>query len=180
MTMTPADCEKTGKMSSTSLRAWKGSRCPSTLTARSTLTSYGFNKVARFHRNENRFQVFDRDLTATAWCNCVYAFVINDEIVRIGSSKDRLGARFNAYQNDLSYAFAGDFYRSSGKPRSTKVDEATIWSIELATHGHGDIWAREGTQFFSPITQGTISGYQDEESFLIAKHQPRLNRGSHR
>lgn len=163
-----------------SLRAWKGPRCHSTFEASKTLSAYGFSVVARFRRGEGRFMIFDRDQIASQWRCVVYAFVLGDEILRIGSSKDRLDARLNSYQNDVSYALAGNFYRKSGKQRSTKPDEAAIWNDELDLHGEGEIWARQGTRFHSPITQDAISGYQDEESFLIARHQPRLNRGSHR
>jgi len=163
-----------------SLRRWKtGARCSSTDRAAETLRGYGFRLIARFRRVEDSLEITDRDAEAEAWERTVYAFVLNNEIVRIGSSKDRLKARLNGYQKDISYAFAGDFVRASGKPRSTKSDEAKIWANELQKHAQGEIWARQGTQFHSPVTESTISGYQDEESFLIAKHQPRLNRGSH-
>jgi hypothetical protein len=128
---------------------------------------------ARFRRVDDSFEISGLPPEEASWTQSIYAFVINDEIVRIGSSKEPLRIRMRRWSNDVSAAFRLKY-------GSTKQNEPDLWSEELAKHGEGTIWARQGTQFRSPITYEMLSGYQDEESYLIAKHQPRLNRGSHR
>lgn len=165
-----------------SLRRWTNGaeRCSSTDTASVTLSSYGFSRVARWQRRDDRFCIFERQDDIMQQVGCVYAFVINDEIVRIGSSKGTLENRMNSWQKDVSKAFENDFFTPNGRARSTKEDEIKLWIDVLAAYQVGDVWARQGTPFKSPISETVLHAYQDEESFLIARHQPRFNRGSHR
>lgn len=160
-------------MDQTSLRIWKGDRDPSTYEAAKTLAGYGFQKVADVDLSDGSFRISFVVASASSWVCSVYAFVINDEIIRIGSSKGLLRDRMRSWEKTVTASFNGQY-----KP--TPKEESNLWRRELEQHGHGAVWAREGTRFVTPISNAPISGYQDEESELIARHMPRLNRGKHR
>ena len=153
-----------------SLRAWKGERCPSTYKASETLNDYGLRHIANLTAP---FNIVFLNEGAKTWEEVVYAFVINDEIVRIGSSKGNLEKRMRAWSNHVTK-------RMNGEKSSTTKTEAELWEEELKCFGGGTIWARKGTLFETPISKEQLRAYQDEESALIARHKPRLNRGQHR
>jgi hypothetical protein len=160
-------------MNKQSLAAWKGTPHPSTFKAQRTLTRYGLKRIAEFRIELNTFRIVCYDQTASRWERSIYAFVINDEIIRIGSSKHALGKRLRAFERDITAALNGHYH-------PTPKSESDLWKSELREHRRGSVWARPGTLFVSPMRRKPISGYQDEESELIALHMPRLNRGKHR
>ncbi len=160
-------------MDQTSLRIWKGDRDLSTYEAAKTLAGYEFQRVADVSLCDGSFRISFVLPVANSWVCSVYAFVINNEIVRIGSSKGLLRDRMRSWEKTVTASFNGQY-----KP--TPKEESDLWRRELEQHGHGAVWAREGTRFPTPISSVPISGYQDEESELIARHMPRLNRGKHR
>lgn len=155
------------------LRRWSKtlSRCPSTDTANATLTAYGFRQTSAFRRRGDIFQNDALPDDVAAWTHSIYAFVINDEIMRIGSSQGTLKARMKGWSDDVSAAFKGHY-------RPTTAEEASLWADELLTHGEGTIWARQGSLFRSTIADFAISGFREEEYHLIRKHSPRLNRSA--
>lgn len=157
----------------TSIRNWKDERPSSTFESAKTLSGYGFKKIASVRLVDNQFSISLSDATAGDWTCTIYAFTIDDEIVRIGSSKGKLRSRLSNWEKHVTASLNGDH-------RATPKEEAELWRSELATHGVGSVWAREGTRFSTRISEQPISGYQDEESELIARHMPRLNRGKHR
>jgi hypothetical protein len=95
---------------------------------------------------------------------CIYAFIVGDEVLRIGSSKGKLGTRLRAWQSDVSSALSNRKFR-------TPASEAAIWRASLAEHGEGALFARAGTVAVTPV--GEINLYLAEESVLIGRHQPR-------
>ncbi len=173
MTMTSTDRLSSKSEWRPSVRKWKGERCPTTRTAEATLQRYQFQRIASFGLEDSKFAIRLVDQDASHWIQSVYAFVINDEIVRIGSSKKSLGDRLKQWSNNVTAAFAGNY-------NATPQIEADLWREELQTFGDGQIWARKGTPFRTPLSEDLLSAYQDEERFLISRHKPRLNRGSHR
>lgn len=156
-----------------SIRVWKGERPSSTFEAAKTLSKYGFKQIAKVGLTGSQFSISLSDETAGDWICSIYAFVINDEIVRVGSSKGELRSRLRNWEKHVTASLNGDH-------RATPKEEAELWRAELSIHQFGGVWAREGTRFATPISDQPISGYQDEESELIARHMPRLNRGKHR
>lgn len=156
-----------------SMRVWKGERDPRTYEAEKTLTEYGFCKIATVEISGDTFQISLTNSAAGDWTCSIYAFVINNEIVRIGSSKGFLRDRMRSWERTVTASL-------NGRHKPTPKEEADLWKSELETHGAGSVWAREGTRFATAINPEPISGYQDEESELIARHMPRLNRGKHR
>ncbi|MEL7446924.1 MAG: hypothetical protein AAGK02_14130, partial [Pseudomonadota bacterium] len=96
----------------------------------------------------------------------IYAFLIGDEIVRIGSSKAPLRARFRAWQNDVSRALAGD--------KSPTPFEQAVGFRSLLADNPGAVFARPGTMVWSSI--GEFNAYLAEEKTLIERHQPRFSK----
>lgn len=132
--------------------------------------SYGLTRCATFKVIGDQFSITIEDAETVALERVVYAFVIEGEIVRIGSSKNVFRTRLASWQRDVSRALRGE--------RSPTPDwEAQEWKKRLA-HSYGVIFARQGTEVTTPI--GTFRAYLDEESVLIGRHRPPLNRNKHR
>jgi len=134
------------------------------------LEGYGFTRFAevRIIGDEFLIEIEDHDLATRPMC--LYAFVVGDEIVRIGSSKAPLGSRMRSWRRDVSGALAG-------KRTSTPPQEADGWRSLLASLT-GAIYARQGTEVTTQV--GTFNAYMAEESYLIGLHRPRQNRSMHR
>jgi hypothetical protein len=135
-----------------------------------TLEGYGFRPFAtvRIDRDDFLIEVSDAELANLTMC--LYAFVVGDQIVRIGSSKAPLGSRMHSWQRDVSGALAG-------KRTSTPEGEAAGWR-QLLSGREGLVYARQGTEITTQI--GTFNAYMAEESYLIGLHRPQQNRSMHR
>lgn len=135
------------------------------------LRSYGLRPFASVSVVEDRFVIVIEDADLGATEKSIYAFAVEGEIVRIGSSKSRLGQRMRTWERDVSRAL-------QGLPSSTPAWEAEAWRELLGQGRVGIIYARPGTTVTTPV--GTFCAYLDEESLLIGRHLPRLNRSKHR
>jgi hypothetical protein len=135
-----------------------------------TLEGYGFTRFAKVAIEGDTFviDVDDHDLARLPMC--LYAFVVGNEIVRIGSSKAPLRSLMGSWRRDVSGALAG-------KRTSTPLTEAEAWR-ELLSSREGVVYARQGTEVTTKV--GTFNAYMAEESYLIGKHRPRQNRSMHR
>lgn len=131
-----------------------------------TLLSYGLKPIGSLEIVGNEFRIQIDDNEAVRKEKCIYAFVVNDEIVRIGSSKAALRTRFTAWQRDVSNALQG---RKSPTPQS----ECEGWR-EVLDGTKGTVFARQGSFVETPV--GEINAYLAEEAALIAKHRPRFCR----
>jgi len=136
-----------------------------------TMSDYGLKLVGSFSIDGATFVIHIIDGSLVREQRCIYAFVIDGKVVRIGSSKGVLARRLAAWERDVSRALAGD-------KSPTPAWEAAAWKELLGTHKFGEIFARPGTDVETPI--GRISAYLDEESVLIGRHRPSLNRNMHR
>jgi hypothetical protein len=140
--------------------------------AESTLSSYGMERVARFWLNENTLCIETDRPDIAALEKTVYAFVIDDQIVRIGSSKNPLSGRLQDSERDVSRGMRGD-------PQSPcPPAEAEKWRERLNRGQTGTVYARHGTLVETPV--GSFPAYLDEESVLLGRHRPPLNRSLHR
>ncbi len=135
------------------------------------LGRYGLVPVATVRIVDGHFKIEISDSDMLERDRCIYAFLVGNEIVRIGSSKAPLKVRLKAWERDVTNAL-----QRRKSPTPTK--EADQWDAMLKQHGSGMIFARPGTVVKTPV--GEISTYLDEESVLIGKHKPRLNRSKHR
>jgi hypothetical protein len=112
---------------------------------------------------------------AGSWTCAIYAFLIGDEICRIGSSKGLLGVRLSSWTRDLTARLSD---MDNPKKMATNAVEAAQWRMRLERCGPGLVFARIGTVVTTPV--GEISTYLDEESVLIGRHLPALNNSKHR
>jgi hypothetical protein len=131
-----------------------------------TLLSYGLKPIGTLRIVNGAFKIDITEL-GEAKC-CVYAFVVGDEIVRVGSSKDRLAKRFRRWESDVTNAL-------QGLKSDTPPEEAKGWK-DLLSKAVGRVFARPGTLVTTPV--GEINTYLAEETALIAKHTPRFCRRS--
>ena len=65
-----------------------------------------------------------------------------------------------------------------GEKSPTPEWEAAAWRDCLKEHNGGEVYARVATIVTTPI--GTFEAYMDEESVLINRHRPPLNRHKNR
>jgi hypothetical protein len=135
-----------------------------------TLQGYGFTPLGTVRIEGDQFIIQITDDAMKSETMCIYAFVVDDRIVRIGSSKAPLGSRMDSWRRDVSGALAG-------KRTSTGIDEAKQWRA-LLSGKEGAVYARKGTEVTTQV--GTFNAYMAEESYLIGLHRPGQNRSMHR
>jgi hypothetical protein len=128
------------------------------------LSRYGMRRIGTVQIVDAKFTVALSEVAAGDLQRCIYAYLVGDEILRIGASKGKLKLRLKAWQADVSKALAGDYSR-------TPQREMEIWREMLSKHGTGDLYARVGTVATTPV--GVFNLYQIEERELIKIHEPR-------
>jgi hypothetical protein len=133
------------------------------------LAGYGFKLIARVWIEDDKFRIDVTDTEAEKLSYSVYAFVIDGEIVRIGSSAAQLKRRLAAWRRDISVALAG------GKS-AAPLTEAEQWRKGLHPNAQGELYARQATMVETPV--GKFHALLDEERTLIARYKPRINRSS--
>jgi hypothetical protein len=140
--------------------------------SRAALESYGMIPIGRIELPDERtFLIRLEHGDAGRWKKAVYAFLVGDEIRRIGSSKGLLAARMKSWNRDVTNSLRG-------LKSPTPQWEAEGWRNCLTTHGSGEVFARLATRVTTPV--GTFEAYMDEESVLINRHKPPLNRHTNR
>jgi hypothetical protein len=139
---------------------------------RDQLLAYGLTQVGEIELPDERTFAIRLVLQeAGDWEKAIYAFLVGNQIMRIGSSKGRLRSRFNGWNRDVTN-------RLRGRESSTPEWEAAAWRECLQRHGGGEVFARVATSVTTPI--GTFAAYMDEESVLINRYHPPLNRHTNR
>ena len=85
----------------------------------------------------------------------------------------------NKFEYQYSYnnkPIKKDGFNKAGKKG---FETALLGELErLKKSGSGEVWARRGTEVETPV--GKFPAYMDEESILLGKHLPPLNRSHHR
>ena len=138
--------------------------------SKAKLDAYGFAPLGKVRVDGDDFIIEITDPELANQTMCLYAFLVGDEIVRIGSSKAPLASRMRSWQRDVSGALAG-------RRTSTPASEAAGWR-SLLTGAEGAIYARRGTEVTTQV--GSFNAYMAEESYLIGLHRPKQNRSMHR
>jgi hypothetical protein len=138
--------------------------------SKTQMEGYGFTLLGGVRVEGNDFVIAIADANLAGQTMCLYAVLIGDDIVRIGSSKAPLSSRMRSWQRDVSGALAG-------RKTSTPASEAAGCRKLLADRD-GAIFARKGTLVATQI--GTFNAYLAEESYLIGLHRPKQNRSMHR
>ena len=134
------------------------------------LLKYRLQPIGRARIVGSKLEVRITDHRIESQEKCVYAFCAGAKVLRIGSSKAPLGSRLRRFGRDVTRALR---HQKSPTPRW----EAIGWKENLAERA-GRVYARPGTQVRTPI--GRFRAYLDEESILIGRFQPILNRNKHR
>jgi hypothetical protein len=134
------------------------------------LIKYGMSPVARVRIEANRFVIDVLDTALVALDRSIYGFVVDNRIMRIGSSKGALRARLRAWERDVTNAL-------NGRRSPTPDWEAQAWR-EALSQNRGTVFARQATLVRTPV--GEFRCYMDEESVLIGRHKPPLNRHTNR
>lgn len=128
------------------------------------LVEYGLRAAGSIRIIDDNFIVEFIDSNLQAQTRCVYAFLVGDEVIRVGSSQNSLRSRMLQWQRDVSKAL-------KGLPSPTRPEEAAVWR-EVLTGTYGRLFARMGFVVHSPM--GELNIFQVEEAAMIAKFQPRL------
>jgi hypothetical protein len=143
------------------------------------LTEYGLVPVATCCIEDRKLKIEFTDLEAVKLEECVYAFLIDGKVVRIGSSKAPMKTRLKNYMRDITRALNNE--KSPAPP-----EEADLWLKKLPAGTSGTIYAPPGWSVTTPIK--TFNAYMDEESLLIYEifhdndlpEDQILNRNKHR
>ena len=122
------------------------------------LTKYGLVPVARVRIVDQNLIIDITDQKTVELEMCIYAFLIEGKVYRIGSSKAPLENRLKDYKRDITNALNG---RKSPAP----PEEAEKWKKILPAGRSGVIYARRGSIVKTPL--GKFRAYMDEESLLI-------------
>ena len=133
------------------------------------LTEMDFYKVGTFYIKDRNF-VVDLEKIYFSLQNVIYIHTIEDEIIRVGSSKNILKSRMKSWERDVSKSL-------KGQKSSTPLWEGEIWN-KILKNKVGTFYAREGTTIITPC--GKMNSYLTEESYLIGKLLPKMNRSKHR
>lgn len=134
------------------------------------LIEMGFIPVASFRVEKRQYIIEMTDEECLDWTESIYIHTIDDEIVRVGSSKNKLKIRFRGWERGVTKALE---YKAS----STPLWEATEWEKMLKDKS-GILYAKRGDMVQTSV--GKINTYLSEESYLIGKHLPKMNRSKHR
>lgn len=134
--------------------------------SRETLLAYRMRELGSISIKGDTFSFNVEDARSLEMTCAIYAFLIGEEIVRIGSSKSPLRHRFRAWQNDVSRALAG---QKSPTPFRQAEEFRT-----LLEERPGAVFARPGTMVWSSI--GEFNAYLAEEKALIERHTPRFSK----
>ena len=128
-----------------------------------------FEKIGIFYIENDKFVVdcFDKFIDLE---KMIYIHTINNKIVRIGSSKNKLKNRMRAWERDVSKSLN---YQKS----STPFWEAEKWK-ELLENQKGILYGRQGS--IVKTNAGVFNSYLSEESYLIGRFAPEMNRSKHR
>ena len=128
------------------------------------IINYGLRPVGTVRIIEDDFVVELIDSNIATQSRCIYAFLVRDVVIRVGSSQKPLRVRMRQWERDVSRALKG--LRSP-----CRAEEAMIWR-EVLSDKYGRVFARMGVVASTPL--GELDIFQVEEAALITKFQPRL------
>ena len=134
------------------------------------LIDMGFIPVAFFTVKKKQYIIETTHNECLDWEKSIYIHTIDDQIMRIGSSKNKLKIRFRSWERDVTKTL-------QFKNSSTPLWEAMEWE-RLLENKKGVLYAKKGDVLQTSV--GEISTYLSEESYLIGKYLPKMNRSKHR
>lgn len=120
-----------------------------------------FQKIGKFFIKNKKY-IVEYDQKYSSLEKMIYIHVIGNEIVRVGSSKNKFKFRMESWEKDVTKLL-------QNKKSDTPIDEGDEWN-NLLNNKVGILYGRQGTEIKTPV--GKINIYLSEESYLIGKHQP--------
>ena len=133
------------------------------------LKEMNFERIGHFFIKKNKF-IVECDEKYLELEKMIYIHTIDNEIIRVGSSKNKLKRRMKSWERDVSKSL-------NGEKSSTPLWESKMWD-NLLKDKIGILFGRKGTIVSTPV--GEFNSYLSEESFLIGKFLPKMNRSKHR
>ena len=128
-----------------------------------------FEKIGVFYIEKNQF-IVDCYEKFNELEKMIYIHTIDNEIVRIGSSKNKLKVRMRSWERDVSKSL-------DKRNSSTPIWEGQAWR-EILKNKKGVLYGRQGSMVKTDA--GLFNAYLSEESYLIGKFSPKMNRSKHR
>lgn len=138
------------------------------------LEKYGMRPFAEFSITEDgRTSVsFSNDEIASCG-KAIYAWIIDDQIVRIGSSRASLRSRINGHSRWIEIRLLGTCKLKNELRLGGQIEEARRWHEALMGNKVAVVWGRAGTVVETPT--GALNCYLSEENSLLERHKPRFN-----
>jgi|TARA_B100001142_G_scaffold139506_1_gene141041 hypothetical protein len=130
-----------------------------------SLKRMGFKKIGKFFIKNKQFIVECGD-EFLLLKKMIYIHTIDDEILRVGTSKKELKTRMREWERDVTKSL-------NNQKSNCPISEGKKWN-ELLTNKIGILYGRQGTIVKTPV--GEINTYLSEESYLIRKYRPKMNR----
>ncbi len=142
--------------------------------ASSILHSYQFVPFAEMSLHNNHAIMKITNSQIAQQVKGIYAWVYDEEIVRIGSSKDSLEKRILGHGRWIEMRLQGITKVSNPERVQKELADAQRWRSLLENEGSkATVWGRSGTIVTSPI--GELNIYLAEENKLLERHKPPLN-----
>ena len=125
------------------------------------MNQMNFKKIGKFYIRNKKF-IVEYDQKHSTSEKMIYIHVIDNEIVRVGSSKNKFKYRMERWEKDITRLL-------NNKKHDSSVNEGDEW-VNLLNNRIGTLYGRRGSSINTPV--GEINIYLSEESYLIGKHQP--------
>ena len=125
------------------------------------LSQMKFQKIGKFFIENNKY-IIEYDERYSSLEKMIYIHVIDNQILRVGSSKNKFKSRMERWEKDVTKLL-------NIKITDTSFNEGDEWN-NLLKNKIGILYGRQGTVRKTPI--GEINIYLSEESNLIGRHQP--------
>jgi hypothetical protein len=136
--------------------------------------SYGMVPICEFGiATDGTCSLVVRDADVADQSCGLYIWLIEDEIVRIGSSKAPLIDRMKSHSRWIELRLTGQCRVSDPKKLARQTEDARRWQQALSGGKRATAWARQGTMVESPV--GYINTYLAEENVLLERYKPRFN-----
>ena len=133
------------------------------------LSQMKFQKIGKFFIKNNKY-IIEYDKKYSSLEKMIYIHVIDNQILRVGSSKNKFKDRMERWEKDVTKLL-------QNKKSDTPINEGDEWN-NLLKNKVGILYGRQGTEIKTPV--GKINIYLSEESYLIGKHQPIMCKDSSR
>jgi hypothetical protein len=137
------------------------------------LKQYGLVQCAKFQiidKTKCEVEILDETICSTD--RAIYVWMIDDKIVRIGSSKGILKNRLTNHGKWIEKRLKNPESFQNERGRKELAD-AHRWLDALISCKVAIAWGRSGTIVNTPV--GELNTYLAEENFLLEKHKPPLN-----